>query len=112
MGTRRLVPWRMAIEEIGEMSSRVIIVEPDGDGFHAYCPTLKGLHVSGATEEEALDNAKTGAIAYLYSMVKHGDTVIEGKEIEGVNWPLFVLGIGMGINLGIALLRFAEHFFP
>lgn len=29
-----------------------IIVEPDGDGFHAYCPMLKGLHTAGDTEKE------------------------------------------------------------
>ena len=54
-----------------------ITVEPDEDGFHAYCPTLKGLHVSGTTREEAIGNAKEAIVAYLYSMMKHGDPVPE-----------------------------------
>lgn len=61
---------------VGKMSSQVIIVEPDGNGFHAYCPTLKGLHVSGATREEAMDNAKEAITAYLASMMKHGDPLV------------------------------------
>ncbi len=52
-----------------------IIIEPDGDQFHAYCPALKGLHTCGTTEEEALQNAKDAAIAYLVSLVKHGDPI-------------------------------------
>ena len=52
-----------------------IIVEPDGDGFHAYCPMLEGLHVGGDTEQEAVQNAKDAAIAYLESLIKHGDPI-------------------------------------
>jgi predicted RNase H-like HicB family nuclease len=51
------------------------IVEPDGTGFHAYCPSLKGLHMEGATREEALANAKDAAIAYLRSLIKHGEPI-------------------------------------
>ena len=54
-----------------------ITVEPDEDGFHAYCPTLKGLHVSGTTREEAIGNAKEAIVAYLHSMMKHGDPAPE-----------------------------------
>lgn len=50
-----------------------IIVEADGLGFHAYCPALKGLHVSGATEQEAVRNASDAVIAYLKSLAKHGE---------------------------------------
>jgi len=52
-----------------------IIVEADGDAFYAHCPALPGLHVDGETEQEAIDNAKDAVIAYLQSMVKHGDPV-------------------------------------
>jgi antitoxin HicB len=61
-----------------------IVVEPDDVGFHAYCPSLKGLHAAGDTEDEALQNAKEAAIAYLESLIKHNDpipiSVIEIKE--------------------------------
>ena len=52
-----------------------ICVEPDDDGFHAYCPALKGLHTSGATEDEAVSNAKDAAIAYLMSLIQHHDPI-------------------------------------
>ena len=54
-----------------------IIVEPDGDEFHAYCPALKGLHTSGPTEEESPQNATDAAAAYLASLAKHGDPINE-----------------------------------
>ncbi|MBI4295970.1 MAG: type II toxin-antitoxin system HicB family antitoxin [Chloroflexi bacterium] len=52
-----------------------IIIEPDEGGFHAYCPALKGLHTSGATQEETLENARNAVSAYLQSLIKHGDPV-------------------------------------
>lgn len=52
-----------------------IAVEPDGSGFHAYCLALRGLHVTGDTEEEAVQNAKDAAIAYLESLMKHGESI-------------------------------------
>ena len=51
----------------------LIIVEPDGEEFHAYSPSLPGLHTCGATEEEALAHAKDAVYAYIKSMIKHGD---------------------------------------
>jgi len=59
----------------------VIVVEPDEDGYYAYCPALKGLHVGGKTKEEALENAKEGAIAYLLSLIKHGDPIPIGARV-------------------------------
>ena len=63
-----------------------VIIEPDEDGFHAYCPAFKGLHTSGDTKEEALDNARDAAIAYLESLIKHNDPIPVGiimkKEVE------------------------------
>ena len=65
-----------------------VVIEPDGDGFHAYCPALKGLHTCGETEQEALENAKDTAIAYLRSLVKHGD--LPGEDVGEVS---FVTGV-------------------
>jgi len=60
-----------------------IIVEPDEGGFHAYCPALKGLHVGGDTEEKALQNARSAAIAYVRSLIKHNDPLPVGMvEIQ------------------------------
>lgn len=35
-----------------------VVVEPDGDGFHAFCPALRhlGAVTQGSTEEDALKN--------------------------------------------------------
>lgn len=62
-----------------------IIVEPDDDGYHAFCPALKGLHVSGQTEKEAMKNAADGAILYLESLIKHGDPIPVGVTAEHVS---------------------------
>ena len=59
-----------------------VVIEPDGTGFHAYCPALKGLHTSGDTEKEALENAKDATIAYLRSLIKHGDPIPIGIMIQ------------------------------
>jgi len=57
-----------------------MFVEPDGSGFHAYCPALKGLHTCGDTQEEAFSNAEDAAIAYLRSLIKYGDPISVGVK--------------------------------
>ena len=57
-----------------------IVVEPDGDGFHAFCPMLKGLHVPGDTEKEALMHAGYALSAYMRSMIKHGDPLPHSRS--------------------------------
>lgn len=52
-----------------------ICVESDGNGFYAYCPALKGVHVDGDTKEEALENAKTASLLYIKSLIDHGDPI-------------------------------------
>jgi predicted RNase H-like HicB family nuclease len=59
-----------------------IIVEPDGNEFHAYCTALKGLHTSGTTEKEALSNAVDAAKAYLASSIRHNDPIPIGIMIK------------------------------
>ena len=61
--------------------SVVVMIEKDGDSFHAYAPALKGLHVDGATEAEAVKNAEEAVGLYLESMVKHGETLPEGEGL-------------------------------
>ena len=52
-----------------------IIIEPDGDGYYAHSPALPGLLVGGDTKEEALQNARNGAIALLHSMIRDGEPI-------------------------------------
>ena len=55
-----------------------VVVEPDDGRIHAYCPELKGLHVDGATEQEALANLREAASLHLTSLLLHGDPVPVG----------------------------------
>jgi predicted RNase H-like HicB family nuclease len=59
-----------------------VVVEPDEIGFHAYCPALKGLHASGDTEEEAPQNAKDAATAYIQYLIKHRDPIPVGVVVR------------------------------
>lgn len=58
-----------------------VLFEPDGENIHVYCPSLKGLHVDGKSIEEAKKNAEDAIIAYLKSLIKHGDPIPVGCEI-------------------------------
>jgi predicted RNase H-like HicB family nuclease len=58
-----------------------IIVEPDEHGFHAYCPGLKGIHVDGTTEEEALKFAVEAAKCYIDSLVRHNEALPVGSDV-------------------------------
>jgi len=69
-----------------------IIVEPDGDSYHAYCPALIGLHTCGDSEQEAVENAKDAAIAYIHSLLKPGDPIPVGiseskPKTKGISPP-------------------------
>lgn len=55
--------------------SVAIVVEPDDGRFHAFCPALKGLHVDGETEKDAIENAKVAVVLYLKSLIQHGDPI-------------------------------------
>jgi predicted RNase H-like HicB family nuclease len=58
----------------------LVIVEPDDGGFHAFCPALKGLHTCGDTQDEAIENAQDAVIAYIRSIIKHGDPLPIGCD--------------------------------
>lgn len=57
-----------------------VIIEKDGDGFHAYCPAFPGLHVDGSTIDEALHNAKEAATVYVSSLLMHGEPLPLGPD--------------------------------
>ena len=58
-----------------------VVLEPDGDGYHAYCPALKGLHVDGKSEQEAMRNVKQAIAVYLKSLARHGDPLPIGADL-------------------------------
>lgn len=57
-----------------------VIIEKDGDRYHAYCPTLKGCHTWGHTREEATQYIKEAVELYIEDLIKAGD------PIPGVGW--------------------------
>ena len=50
-----------------------LIIEPDEDEFHGFCPFLKGLHVGGVTKEETLMYLGEALAVYMQSVIKHDD---------------------------------------
>lgn len=52
-----------------------VVIEKDGEGYHAYCPSLKGLHVGGQTKSEAIKNVNDAVVLYVESMLKNGEDI-------------------------------------
>lgn len=52
-----------------------IVIAPDEDEFHAFCPALKGCHTCGNTQAEALGHIQDAIVGYVASFEKHGDPV-------------------------------------
>ena len=50
-------------------------IEKDNGEFHAFCPPLKGLHTRGKTIEEVKENVENAIMAYIHSLIKHGDPI-------------------------------------
>lgn len=67
----------------------LVIVEPDDGSYHAYCPDLKGIHVDGNTEEEALEICTEAINCYLQVMMKHGDPIPVGLIHKLSIWKFF-----------------------
>ena len=59
-----------------------VAIEPDEDGYYAYCPGLQGVQTGGDTGEEALTNARDAVIGILRSRLKHGDPIGEGPFLQ------------------------------
>jgi predicted RNase H-like HicB family nuclease len=61
-----------------------VVIEPDEDRWHAYCPALvdRGGATWGATPAEALANLETVVRMVVASLVEHGEP-IEGAGPSG-----------------------------
>ena len=59
-----------------------VVVEPDEDRWHAYCPVLvrQGGATWGNTEQEALKNIQEVVQMVVESLVEHGEPVPEGPS--------------------------------
>ncbi len=54
-----------------------IVVEPDGERWHAYCPALvrQGAATWGNTEREALNNIQEVVQMVVESLMEHGEAL-------------------------------------
>ena len=52
-----------------------VVIEPDEDRYHAYCPSLKGCRTWGRTEEEAYKNIQEAIELYLEALIDEGDPI-------------------------------------
>ena len=52
-----------------------ILIEPDDGKYHAWCPSLKGLHTEGYCLINGVANAKIAAEAYILSLIKHNEPI-------------------------------------
>lgn len=61
-----------------------VIVEPDEDAFHAYCPALKHLSAItwGKTEEEALRNINEVVQMVINELIEDGQPIPEGVQVS------------------------------
>jgi predicted RNase H-like HicB family nuclease len=59
-----------------------VVVEPDEDRWHAYCPALedKGGASWGYAKEEALENIREVIKMTIESMIEHGEQIPEEME--------------------------------
>ena len=82
-----------------------VVVEPDGDEFHAYCPALPGLHVPGATVQEALENARVAAQLFLECMIEDGDPIPVGVQWGAAGKPQRASRPKEGIHVALLAIR-------
>ncbi len=68
--------------------SVTVVLEKDTVGYHASCPGFKGLHVTGKSKKEALENVKEAISCYLLSLIKHGDPIPFGPDFTIEYEPL------------------------
>ncbi|MCX5971317.1 MAG: type II toxin-antitoxin system HicB family antitoxin [Coprothermobacterota bacterium] len=80
------------------------VIEPDEQGFHGFCPALKGLHVDGKTEAEVLSLAREAIQLYLSSLIRHGDPLPIGCAIQNQIEPSTLNGFSHPRNEEFTIL--------
>ena len=62
-----------------------IVVEPDGERWHAYCPALVGQGGAtwGYTQQEALKNIQEVVQMVVESLMEHGEALLINTDERG-----------------------------
>jgi len=72
---------RVTQKEISQITNKCgeyvfeVIIEPDEDRYHVYCPLLKGCRTWGHTEEEAYNNIQEAVELYLEALIEEDETI-------------------------------------
>lgn len=59
-----------------------IVIEADGDGYVASCPTLQGCYTQGDTYEEALANVKDAIRLHLEDRRETGEDIQQTRSVS------------------------------
>jgi predicted RNase H-like HicB family nuclease len=72
-----------------------VVVEPDDDRWHAYCPGLvdRGAATWGHTREEALANIEEVLKMVVASMVEHGEPIHPTDTVQISHEPLVAVTV-------------------
>jgi len=68
----------ITMKKVAKILRVEVIIEPDEDVYHAYCPILRSCHSSGDTEAEAFNNIQEAVRLHLEVMIE------DGKAIQGI----------------------------
>jgi predicted RNase H-like HicB family nuclease len=52
-----------------------VVIEPDEDVYHAYCPILRGCHTWGHTEAEAFKYIQEAVTLHLKAMIDDREAI-------------------------------------
>lgn len=62
-----------------------VVIEPDEDVYHAYCPILDGCHSSGDTVAEAFNNIQEAVRLHLEVMIEDGEAIPGIGIVDSIN---------------------------
>jgi predicted RNase H-like HicB family nuclease len=77
--------WKESRERArqGKTYRFLIVVEPENEHYHAYCPAVGDFHSRGKTVEEAKANLVEELQHYLTDLARRGETLpIENASVE------------------------------
>jgi len=68
-----------------------VVIEPDGESFHAFVPALPGCHTFGMTVDEARANIAEAMELHIESLQEDGEPIPVERE------PLFITRLSVPV---------------